>query len=895
MPSIERDATTGIAEAFLPNGLRVLVLERPEVPVVSHHVWYKVGSSDEKPGETGLAHYLEHVMFKGTQQIRKGDIDRLTFQAGGSNNATTWNDHTNYYFNFAADRWRLALEIESDRMRNCSFVPKEFEAERGAVLNEMHASHDSPAGRLDEEVDAAGYMVHPYHHSTIGWQQEVEEVARSTVIDFYDRHYMPNNATLVVVGAVTAEDVVSAAAEAFADVAPGTLPPPVTLREPVQRGERRVVIVEDIDAPRVEIAWTTCRVGDDDDYNLDIVAAVLGGGKSSRLHRRLVEIDRTCTDVSVWNETRKYPGRFKVWCDGQQGVDPRVIEHAVHEEIARFVAEGPTAAEVEKARNNLLARDVFSKETAAGIADRIGSFETVRSWKLYGEWPVRIVAVTPEMAKAAAARYLTPTGRTVGWAVSPEVAALATPRPDGVPVGPPVPIAVTDGDVSARKAEPPEEPNAQPTYEGGRRRPLDLNVPRGAGSESVLSPEAVTLGNGLRVLLLTRRDLPVVSMQMHISAGPLVESRPGLASITGDLLSEGAGGRSSEEIANILDFLGASLGSGGSGVSARCLSKDTEVVFGLLADVVRKPHLDAGELEKVRAVILSDLSISDLEPVTVGRKAFLDAVYGGHPYGRLSQGDADSVTAITLDDVKAHHARWFSPDRSVLAVVGDFDVASMKRWIEARFGDWKPTGATSPALPELTARTEPVVIQKPMAGKNQSVLFMGNVAIRRNDPDYAALLVMDHILGTGPGFSDRLSKDLRDEQGLAYTVYGRTAYNSGEEPGTFTGYIACLGDDLQRAMEGMRGHIRRIREEPVSEEELADAKSYLTGSLVFRYETTGQMASALIEMERFGLGFDYPARFQRDIAAVTREDIQRVARKHLHEGRMVTVVAGATE
>ncbi|NUN53783.1 MAG: insulinase family protein, partial [Planctomycetaceae bacterium] len=391
-PAIARDPRTGICEALLPNGLRILVVEKPGVPVVAHQIWYRVGAVDERPGETGLAHYLEHVLFKGTKSIPKGGIDLLTFRAGGANNASTWSDFTNYWFNFEASRWRLALEVEADRMRNCTFVPSEFEAERGAVLNEMHAAHDSPGGRLDEEVDAAGYVFHPYHHPVIGWQQEVESVPRSTVISFYDRHYMPNNAVLVVAGAVKAEEVVAAAAEAFRDVAPGPLPPPVSEIEPPQRGEKRVIVEEETDTPRVMAAWHTCRVGEPDDPVLDVLSSILGGGKSSRLHVRLVERDRTCTGVSSWNETRKYPGRFKVWAEGQQGADPRAVEAALLEEVARLAAEGPSEREVEKARNNLLARDLFSRETASGTAERVGMMECSTGWRALAEWPAQVAA-----------------------------------------------------------------------------------------------------------------------------------------------------------------------------------------------------------------------------------------------------------------------------------------------------------------------------------------------------------------------------------------------------------------------------------------------------------------------------------------------------------------------
>ncbi len=911
-PAIVRDAKTGVCEASLPNGLKILVLEKPGVPVVSHWVWYRVGAVDERPGETGLAHYLEHVMFKGTRAIHKGDIDLVTFRGGGANNAYTYNDFTAYFFNFEASRWRLALEIEADRMRNCAFVPKEFEAERGAVLNEMHAAHDSPGGRLDEEVEAAGFVVHPYHHPVIGWQQEVEGVPRSTVIGFYDRHYMPNNAVLVVAGAVKAEEVVAAAAEAFRGVEPGPAPSPVPEVEPPQRGEKRVVVVEETDTPRVEAAWHTCRVGEDDDYALDVLSSVLGGGKSSRLVQRLVERDRTCTDVSCWNETRKYPGRFKVWADGQQGADPRSIEAAIHDEVARMVAGGPTEAEMAKARNNLLARELFGRETAAGTAERLGMLEcgSVAGWRIFAEWPDRISKVTAAEVKAVASKYLVPRNRTVGWSVSeeqeglgvPQVPDLAPPEPGppdgngeiGPPESPPEAPPPAEPPAMARKAAPPEEPDARPTFRGGRDRAPDLAVPGGPAGAVRLSPRVERFSNGLTVLLQRHGTLPVLAFHLYVPAGQTVEAKPGLAYLAGDLLDEGAGDRTATQIAETLDALGASLATGSTGAHARCLAKDAGVVLDLLADAVLRPRFEEAEVEKVRATHLSGIAAEDDDPETVGRKAFLKAIYGDHPYGRLPSGDAESVKGLTREGVVAHHRRWFVPDRAILSVAGDFDPDAMLAEVRKRLGGWRPGGGDPPPLPEVKPLAEGVRIDCPMEGKTQSNVTMGNVAIRRSDPDYAAVLVLDHILGTGPGFTYRLAKDLRDEQGLAYSVYGVASPSAAEEPGTFTGFIACLGDDLPRALEGMEGHIRRIREEPVSEQELADARSYLVGSLVFRYETSEQVAGALVQMQRFGLGLDYAEKFPAMVAAVTREDVLRVAKKHLHPGRMAVVVSGYT-
>jgi zinc protease len=893
-PPLVRDPKTGVCEAVLPNGLKVLVLEKPGVPVVSHWVWYRVGAVDERPGETGLAHYLEHVMFKGTRQIRKGDIDHLTFAAGGSNNAYTFTDFTAYYFNFEASRWRLALEIESDRIRNCSFVPKEFEAERGAVLNEMHAAHDSPAGYLDEDVDAAGYAVHPYHHPVIGWQQEVESVARSTVIGFYDRHYMPNNAILVVVGAVKAEEVVAAAAEAFREVAAGPAPPPVAEVEPPQRGEKRVVLPEDTDTPRVLAAWHTCRMGDDDDYVLDVASTILGGGRSSRLHQRLVERDRTCTDVSVWNETRKYPGRFKVWCEGQQGADPRAVEAAVHEEIARLAAEGPSAREMEKARNHLLARDLFSRETAAGTAERLGMMEAARTWRIFADWPDRIRAVTADEVKGAMRRYFVPANRTVGWSIPAEQAPLATPLPEAAAAAPAESAPAEAAPAMARKAEPPGEPDAKPTFRGGRERPLDLSIPKGPAGAVRIAPRVETLPNGLTVLLQRHGTLPVVAFQAYVPAGQLVEAKPGLALLVGDLLDEGAGERDAAEIAETVDFLGALLETGATGAKARCLAKDADAVLDLLADVLLRPRFAESDLEKCRRTQLSEIAAEDDNPTVVGRKAFRRAIYGDHPYGRPTRGDAAAVEGITREDVVAHHRRWFTPERAVLAVTGDFDPEAMLAAVRKRFGEWKPGADPRPALPELKRLPAPVRVDLPMEGKSQSNVYVGNLGVRRNHPDFVPLLVLDHVLGTGPGFSYRLSKDLRDEQGLAYTVYGTVSSSAGEEPGAFQAFIACLGDDLPRAIDGILGHVKRIREEPVSEKELADAKSYLVGSQVFHYETCEQVASVLVDLQRFGLGFDYPERFPALVDAVTREDVLRVAKAHLDPEHGALVVSGYT-
>jgi zinc protease len=560
---------------------------------------------------------------------------------------------------------------------------------------------------------------------------------------------------------------------------------------------------------------------------------------------------------------------------------------------------------MEKARNNLLARVLFSCETTYGTADRIAQFDAARDWRLFGVWPDRIKAVTADQVKAVAAKYLLARNRTVGWSVSPEQAALAVPvaTPPGGEAsvgGPGKPEAGPEAEIPpeapamARKAAPPEEPDTKPTFRGGRRSAPEFSIPSGPAGEVRIAPRVEKLPNGLTVLLQRHGTLPVLACNLYVPAGQLVEAKPGLAYLAGDLLDEGAGDRTTEQIAETLDFLGAALHTDANGARAKFLAKDTDAVLDLLADVVLRPRFDAEEIEKCRQSHLSEIAAADDDPGTVGRKAFLKAIYGDHPNGRMASGDVESVKSLSREDIVEHHRRWFVPDRAVLAVTGDFDPDAILAALRKRFGDWKPGGTPRPALPEVKPLPEPRRVDCTMEGKTQSNVFIGNVGIRRSDPDWVTLLVLDHILGTAPGFSDRLSKDLRDEQGLAYTVSGNGSRSAGEEPGTWTGFIGCLGNDLPKAIEGVMGHVRRIREEPVTDQELADAKSYLIGSQVFRYETTDQVAGELVYLQRFGLGFDYPVRLPSLVDAVTKEDVLRVAKRILQPDRMAVVVSGYT-
>ena len=365
-----------VEELRLDNGLCALLVDRRSLPVVASTIWYRVGSRDERTGETGLSHFLEHMMFKGTDLYGKGEIDLLTSQMGGSNNAFTDNDVTGYYFSLASDRWQKALEIEANRMRGCLLDEEEFKAERNVVLEELAMGEDDPWRSLFQATEALAYQVHPYHHPIIGWKEDVENVKVDTMRSYYRRHYAPDGAFLVIVGDIDIEDTRRRISDLFGDIEPvGGERVPV-LSEPESQGERRTQIRSPGETTRMAVAVKTCKMGEDDDFALDILSSGLTHGKSSRLYRRMVLADQLVTDVSTHNEVRLDPGLFWFTFELSPGVEPAQVESCLREELDRVATDGLAEDELRRARIQLDAAFLFEEETALDSAIRIGRWES---------------------------------------------------------------------------------------------------------------------------------------------------------------------------------------------------------------------------------------------------------------------------------------------------------------------------------------------------------------------------------------------------------------------------------------------------------------------------------------------------------------------------------------
>ena len=398
----------------LDNGFRALLAPRRSLPLVASVLWYRVGSRDERTGETGLSHFLEHMMFKGTSRYPKGHIDLLTAKMGGSNNAFTDNDGTAYYFALASDRWETALEIEASRMRDCLLDPSEFASEKSVVLEELAMGEDDPWRPLYQTAESLLFQVHPYHHPVIGYREDLERLSVDGMRSYYERNYGPNRAFLVVAGDIDVKRTAERVRELFGSIPAGAAPRAEVLTEPQAQGERRAVVHTPHAIARICIAFATTRVGERDDYALDVLAHDLGIGKNSRLYKRLVLDDESVTDVSVINETRLDPGALFVLAELREGASLHKVEAAIREEIEALVRKGVSKQDLARIRTQIRAGFLFQDESALDHALKLARFEalTPGGYRTLETVLPTYDSLEPEELRQAAARYFA-TNRSV--------------------------------------------------------------------------------------------------------------------------------------------------------------------------------------------------------------------------------------------------------------------------------------------------------------------------------------------------------------------------------------------------------------------------------------------------------------------------------------------------
>jgi zinc protease len=847
----------------LGNGLTIYLKPIAGSPVVTTMMAYRVGSADENLDATGLSHYLEHLMFKGTDKLMPGDIDRLTLRNGGHNNAYTSEDYTIYYFDFAADRWDVALQIEADRMRNLRIDAKhEFQQEKGAVIEELRRNEDGPWDLEDKAILPLLFgKTMPYGHPVIGEREHVRGATAEVIKGHYDRWYHPNNASLVVVGGFDADKALARIKELFGSIQSVELPERKKADIPKRTKPTHHEFTSKFELPRMVMGFNSVRSDDPDAPALDVIQSILTGGRTGRLYKKMVEGEEIATSVSSADYAGRYPGWFSVQVELLPDKDRKKAEELVLKELQGLREKKVGDTELKRVQRMWLTEAVFAREGVHGLADSIARGVTVSDLEHLRSYLPRIMAVSADDVQLVAKKYLQPETRVVVWSV-PQREDKGKGAGDG----------------------------KQRTENRGQR-----TASKGSGALSLKDAKRVELPNGLVLLLLENHRLPIVFAEALVKHVQLLEpaDKSGVAALVGYLLDEGTNKHRSEEIAELIENVGGTLSMSASGGSVQVLAPHRELGLGLLFECLSQASFPKDAFSRQKERLLAEIDDADRQPNVKARTVYREMVYGKHPLGRPGFGTHKTVEKLTPADCAVFHRQVFVPNNTIVAIVGDFDSANVIEEVKSLTAAWKKTDLARPQTPAVEKPRE--FVQKPLLFPEaaQLAFYMGHPGIRRGNPDYYKLLVMDYVLGTGPGFTDRLSARMRDRQGLAYTVQANITGSAGEEPGLFTCYIGTAPQNFEKAKSIFLEEIERIRTEKPTPQEVEDAKTYLINSLPLQLTTSGNVASELLYIERYGLGLNFLDDYKRAVQRVTPDDVREVAAKYLDPKHMILVAAGA--
>ena len=885
--------TQGVTETKLPNGLTVLMKEVHSAPVFTAQVWFRVGSRNEHTGITGISHMLEHMLFNSSRNYKKGEITAQVRERGGLDNAATWTDFTYYWELLSSEHLDFALKTLAERMGNALLLADEFENERKIVLSELKGNQNDIARQLYYALSTAAFDAHPYHWPVIGWQSDVENVSVEDLRNYYKANYIPGNATLVLVGDFDSAKALGLVRKYFGRKKAGSPVKPVYTTEPPQRGERRVTLRRDGSAARVLIGYHIPELTHPDTYALMLLDQILSGGRSSRLYQALVEAQIAS---SAWSSagSRTDPSLFSLGAIGQGDATCEKLEAALLEQAEVAKTTVPTAGEMQAALNQIEASIVYQNDSVSDQGQQLGYYNTVASWRYLDTVLEQLGAVKPEDVTAVAQKYLTRDNMTSAWFIP----TVPKPSDSGSPGGGADPLQRYGSEDDARTAV------REMSFDSGLSKAPNAvaSVRKGAlrSAPSRPLPTRTVLDNGIVLIVMENHSNPTAAVLISSRAGSCFEEpdKTGLASLTAQMLTRGAGERDSLQFAMDAEFVGAEIGSSAdvedARMTARCLSKDLPLVMDLLADALRSPALAQDQLDRVRMQAIAALERTSESPEAVASRAFRASVFpAGHAYHAVTIDQAKAaLNSVTREDVAEFHRRFYRPDTMVIVVVGDVDPATALAAAQDRFGDWKADGpAPNVEIATVATQTEPKTIKVPMPDKSESDLIFGYaLGLKRTDPDFYAFRILNQILGGGGALGSVLGKEIREKRGLAYSVYSTFDATLGAGP-----WYAALGTspkNVDLAVQTLKEEVSKLRDTGATKEQVRKATEFIVGIFPIALETNRGVANALMSAEKYGLGMDYLNEYAEYYRSVTVDQVNVAARKYLRPDTATLVVAG---
>ncbi|MGI2903457.1 M16 family metallopeptidase [Tolypothrix sp. VBCCA 56010] len=881
-----RTVTENVNKTVLGNGLTVLTKEVHTAPVVTVQVWYKVGSRNEEPRVNGIAHQLEHMMFKGTRN-RTIQFGRLFSALGSDSNAFTSYDQTAYYGTLEREKLKALLVLEADRMQNSLIDAEQLASEKQVVISELQGYENSPDYRLNRAVMQAAFPQSPYGLPVGGTKADVEKFQVEQVRKYYRNFYTPNNAVLVIVGDFDTAKTLKAVQEIFGKI-PNTQHstvkiPPLSPSPPLPPSPTPIVLREPGSAGLLQAVYPLPQVNHPDVPALSVMDYILTEGRNSRFYQALVE-SGLASDVSASVASLLSSGWYKISVTAAPHQDLRKIDSVLNSEIGKL-AFGVTSKEVKRAKTQLEASVILSNRDITNQAMQLANDELTTGDYLYTERYLEAVReVTEADVKRVVNKYLQQKARTVGF-FEPTQKQV---KGNG---GKANSVQTTENFTTLAPVAPAEVMKYLPAVDSTTDTVEKTSIEKA----TLALPQEFTFGNGLRVLLLPDKSTPTVTLSGYLKAGAEFdpEDKAGLASLVADNLMNGTKSKDVLTLAQTLEERGANLDletfREGVRIQGNSLAADLPVLIETLADAVKNATFPVKELELTRQQALNALEVELDDPNEVAERTFVQSIYPkNHPSHTFPT--EKSLQKISREDVLNFKAKHYRPDTTVLVLVGDFEPAKVRSHLQTQFSDWlfsgKPPKLKYPAvsIPENVVRVNSV-----LPGKAQAITYMGYIGINRQDPRFYAALILNQILG-GDTLSSRLGAEVRDRLGLTYGIY--SYFQAGKNIGTFLIEMQTSPEDASKAIASTRNLLQQLHTHGVSTQEVETAKRTLISNYTVTLANPQELTKKILMNEVYGLDEMELRSFTQKIQTVNLAQVNLAARELLHPDKIVVVTAG---
>ncbi len=859
----------GIREYRLDNGLQVLLFPDDSKATTTVNITYRVGSRHENYGETGMAHLLEHMLFKGTPKLPT--LWKEMSDRGFNNNGTTWTDRTNYYESFTASETNLkwAIDMEADRMINSKIDAEDLKTEMTVVRNEFESGENNPFGVMLKRMGSIAYDWHAYGKSTFGNRSDIENVGIENLRGFYRKYYQPDNATLLIGGKFSPESTLKTIAAAFAGIAKPTRALPILWTvEPTQDGERSFTVRRTGDV-QLLLAGFKVPAGTHPDFPaLTLLAHALGDDASGRLKKSLVD-GNLATQAFAFTRAEHDPGMFYAGAvlRGNQPMQP--ANEALLTELGNLLQITP--AEITRAQNAI----VKSIDETVRAPDRlsIALSEAIAQgdWRLFFYQRDQLKKVTPADVMRVAKHYLKRDNRTVGMFIPTTAAERSevTARPDIVAM-----LKDYKGDAAIKAGE-----SFDPT-------PANFDA----------RTQRFTLANGLQVALLpksTRGEAVVANLRLRAGSLSALKGQSSAAGIASGMLMRGTATMTREQIKDRFDSLKATAGVSTSGFNISTTRPQLADALKHAAHILKEANFPADEFAKVKQETLTGLEFSKREPQTVASDKLTEHMrrYSADDprYQPTSQESIMRTEAVTRDQAFDYYKRFVGAGGGQLSIVGDFDAVEMRALVTALFGSWNANENYTRIAAETTVSKPADFTLNTPDKENAMIIALQPLAMKDTDADYTALVIADYIFGANPG--SRLFSRVREKEGLSYGVGSQMSVPEFEPAGSYVLYAIAAPANVEKVIASMRDEMTKTLRDGFTAAEVEKAKTaYLQERKAARAQD-GNIAGAWTSLLHAGRTFAFSQGNDEKVAALTSDQVSSAFRKHVDAGKFVFIRA----